>query len=108
MDIRVARLLLLSAGLLASLVAGAVCQTVPETQVYYRGGEKGPRLGILPLANHSGRMEAVEVLVPGIQERVFEAGVEFLTAEELRPLLREYRIRGIGQIGAGGAAPTGV
>ncbi len=104
MDGRVSRLMTLIVALVACLAASAACQNVPEPQVYYHGGDTGPRLAILPLANHSGRMEAVEVLVPGIHERLYEAGVEFMTAQELRPLLREHRIRGIGQIGAGGAA----
>lgn len=103
MDGRASRLMMMVVGLIASLAVGAACQTMPASPLEYESDEQVPRLGVLPLANYSGRMEAIEVLVPGIYERVQATGVKFLTAEDLRPLLREYRIRSIGRIGAGGA-----
>jgi len=54
---------------------------------------------ILPIVNYSERMEAHEVLLPRLHYRLEEVGLAFLTSEELRPFLRESRIRSRGWVG---------
>ncbi len=61
-------------------------------------------LGILPLANHTGRGEARAAVAAGLHARLRQAGVTIRTAEQLRPMLRKHRIRAMGQIGAADAS----
>jgi hypothetical protein len=55
---------------------------------------------VLPFANYSGRYEALEKVLPVFYDKVDSLGLPVLTHDRLRPLLREHRIRVVGQIGA--------
>ena len=58
-----------------------------------------PDLVILPIVNYSERMGAHDVLLPTLHARLAETGLDFVTSEELRPFLRQNRIRSRGWVG---------
>lgn len=58
-----------------------------------------PDFVILPVVNYSEKGEAHEFLVPRMHEHLDLAGVTYLTSDEIRPLLRKFRIRSRGWVG---------
>jgi hypothetical protein len=57
---------------------------------------------VLPFANYSGRYEALQSVLPLFYERLDSLGLRVMSHEELRPVLREHRVRVVGQIGRTG------
>lgn len=62
-----------------------------------------PVLLIMPIVNYSEKGEAHELLVPRLHAGLDSLGVTYLTSDQIRPLLREHRIRSRGWIGADAA-----
>lgn len=62
--------------------------------------DAAPPILVLPFANLTETSEAASVLTPRFYERLEGTGVRFVRDEELRPLLREHRIRSRGEIGS--------
>lgn len=58
---------------------------------------------MLPLANHTGRTEALELAGRLIMESLDSLGVVYLDPQSIRPILRQGRIRAIGRIDLRGA-----
>lgn len=56
-------------------------------------------LAILPIANHTGLAAAPAQLEPLLEQALAARGWKFITSGELRPILRENRIRSRGWIG---------
>jgi len=54
---------------------------------------------LLPASNSSGRQDAETLVVPRILEEFRRHGIPMESGGELRELLREHRIRSVGQIG---------
>lgn len=54
---------------------------------------------VLPFANYSGRYDAFAEVLPPFYESLAATGLRVLRSDELRPLLREHRIRVVGQAG---------
>jgi len=63
-----------------------------------------PVVGILPLANHTGQLDALDALVDRLHAELSDHGVTFVSSQELRPLLRRHRIRSVGEVGSEAAA----
>jgi hypothetical protein len=59
-----------------------------------------PPILVLPFANLTGMSEGASMLSPRFYERLEGTEVRFVSDEELRPLLREHRIRSRGEIGS--------
>jgi len=64
-----------------------------------------PEFLILPVVNYSEKVEAHNLLMPRLHHYLDQLGVTYRTSDELRPLLREHRIRSRGWIGL---AATGI
>ncbi len=62
-----------------------------------------PEFLILPVVNYSEKAEAHTLLTPRLHHYLDQLGVNYRTSDELRPLLREHRIRSRGWIGLEGA-----
>lgn len=62
-----------------------------------------PDILILPVVNYSEKGEAHTLLIPRLHANLDRLGFTFLSSEELRPLLREHRIRSRGWAGLEGA-----
>ena len=66
---------------------------------------------VLPFANYSGRYDALKSVLPMFYEKLDSLGLKVMSHEQLRPILREHRVRVVGQIGRTGmdviAAETG-
>ncbi len=62
-----------------------------------------PDFLILPVVNYSEKGEAHTLLMPRLYENLDRLGVTYLSSDELRPLLREHRIRSRGWAGLEGA-----
>lgn len=54
---------------------------------------------LLPASNPSGRQDAETLIIPRILEEFRRRGIPMESGGELRELLREHRIRSVGQIG---------
>lgn len=63
----------------------------------------GRTIAMLPMVNQSGDAQATEAVIPIITETLKTSGIGIITPEELRPILREHRIRAVGMIGRSGA-----
>ncbi len=78
---------------LVMLIAGTVCgQETPAEKV-------PPEFLILPVVNYSEKGEAHALLLPRLHRYLDRIGASYVTSDELRPLLRKYRIRSRGWIG---------
>ncbi len=62
-----------------------------------------PEFLILPVVNYSEKVEAHNLLTPRLHHYLDQLGVTYRSSDELRPLLREHRIRSRGWIGLEGA-----
>lgn len=58
-----------------------------------------PTLAVLPPSNHTQQGAAQELLLPLLYRHLAWNGIDFLDAEEIRPVLRANRIRSRGTIG---------
>ncbi len=87
---------LLAVAMLAGFTTPAACQTAPDTAI-----EHG--IALLPIANYSGETEATEKIIPVIIETLKNSGIGIIAPDELRPVLREHRIRAVGMISQSGA-----
>jgi|GEM_PF-1494606 len=65
------------------------------------------RLAIVPFANNTGQGEAHALLMPTLERLLRDRGHDLVTSGELRPLLREHRVRSRGWIGKLGAQLIG-
>lgn len=63
-----------------------------------------PAVGILPLANHTGQLDALDSVIGRLHAELAGHGITFVSSMELRPLLRQHRIRSVGEIGNAAAA----
>ncbi|RKZ14123.1 hypothetical protein DRQ53_12315 [bacterium] len=54
---------------------------------------------VLPFANYSGRYESLRSVMPVFYSRLDSAGLHVMSHDDLRPLLREHRIRVVGRMG---------
>jgi len=68
-----------------------------------RAEEELARIVVLPFANLTGRQAAFERILPEFYDRLGTLGAEVVDHEEVRPLLRQHRIRALGEIGRGDA-----
>jgi TolB-like protein len=57
------------------------------------------RVVVLPFANYTGRYEALEKVLPVFYDKVRAEGLSVMSHEDLRPLLREHRLRVVGEMG---------
>ena len=62
-----------------------------------------PLFLVLPVVNYSEKGEAHTLLMPRLYENLDRLGVTYRTADDIRPLLREHRIRSRGWAGLEGA-----
>ncbi len=60
-------------------------------------------IAMLPMVNQSGDAQATEDVIPIIIETLKNSGIGLITPAELRPVLREHRVRAVGMIGRAGA-----
>jgi len=61
-------------------------------------------MAILPIANYSERTEVHSVLLPRLHRDLAGVGISYITSDQLRPFLREHRIRSQGWVGKAAAA----
>ena len=59
---------------------------------------------VLPFANLTGRHEAFEMVLPAVYDQLSAHEVDFVRHDEVRPVLRQHRIRALGEIGLDDAA----
>jgi len=64
-------------------------------------------LAVVPFANNTGQSDAHALLMPRLERLLTERGLTLVTSGELRPLLREHRVRSRGWIGKHGARLIG-
>lgn len=57
---------------------------------------------VLPFANYSGRYDALKSVLPVFYEKLDSLGLRVMSHEDLRPILREHRVRVVGQISTEG------
>jgi hypothetical protein len=89
--------------LLAVLQGASDSHAQTETQWY----EARP-LVLLPFANYSGTSQVQEMILPVLHAALDSLGVRYHTAQEIRPLLRRYRIRSVGGISSEGVVQLSV
>lgn len=91
----------------AVLLVSAACASSASAQVrehpHSSIGDTTGSIILLPLANYTGRYQAIELAREFIQESLDTLELSYLTEESVRPLLRENRIRAVGEIGVRGA-----
>jgi len=94
-----------SMGVLVSRPAAAGAGTPRDTAAadLAAAAPESTMLVILPLANRTGRLRALEIGQRFISAALDSMRMPYLDSGEARPLLREYRIRAIGQIDRRGA-----
>jgi len=63
----------------------------------------GKTVAVLPFANYTGTSHAVTTIVPMIYKELSQSGIDYITSTDLRPTLRQYRIRSVGKIGSADA-----
>ncbi|HUU46273.1 MAG TPA: putative Ig domain-containing protein, partial [Acidobacteriota bacterium] len=83
-------------------VIGAAAD-IPALAQNGAGDRYVPAVTILPLANNSGNMTAVERLLPLIARQLDGMAVDVKGADTTRQILRRHRIRAIGRIDHAGA-----
>ncbi len=91
--------LVAAVGLIAALGVGPGTAAEPDSLVV--------DLAIVPFANNTGQSEAHELLMPRLEGLLTGRGLNIVTSGELRPLLREYRVRSRGWISRRGVALIG-
>lgn len=65
--------------------------------------EPGP-VAVLPFANHTDDEQALPIVMQAVYDALTLRGVSHVAADDLRPVLRRFRIRTSGQVGQDGAA----
>lgn len=77
----------------------ASTDSVTATAIVAEPDSLPPDFLILPVVNYSEKGEAHTLLMPLLEENLERMGQTYVTSDELRPLLRKYRIRSRGWVG---------